>query len=71
MTPSPRRPTASAEAAENRHAARTLLTRYRVVRDDGKTMSGTPDFATAMRTLAVLSRDGELAGFRIVARGGR
>lgn len=69
MTPSPR-PSPSAKRAENAHHARADLTRHRVLLH-GRTLAGTPDMTTALRLLAVLSRDGELAGFRIVTRGGR
>lgn len=58
-------------ARAQKHEARAGLLRYRVVRADGCTLSGASTMAKAMETLACLSRDGELDGYRIVTRGQR
>lgn len=52
------------------HSARAQVVRYRVLKG-AVTMGGASDMATALRMMAVLSRDGELDGFRIVAREAR
>lgn len=69
MSTTPPRPNKASD--DNAHHRRTNLLRFRVVRADGHTMSGASTMAKAMETLAVLSRDGELDGFCIVARGVR
>ena len=53
-----------------RNKKRAALLRHRVLRG-AVTMGGTSDMATALRVMAVLSRDGELDGYRIVTRGQR
>lgn len=65
-----RKPTASAVAAEASHTRKTALLRYRILRN-ATTLAGTSDMAAALRLLAVLSRDGQLDGYRIVTRGAR
>ena len=55
---------------ENRHHVRAQLIRHRILRG-AVTLGGASDMATAMRLLSVLSRDGELDGYRIVTRGQR
>lgn len=54
----------------NPHHSRIHRMRFLVVRA-GRILAGNSDHAAALRTLAVLSRDGELPGFELVTRGAR
>lgn len=65
----PRLNAVASQAAENFHHQRAERLRFRITRD-GRLMAGTTHMDRAVSLLAVLSRDGELDGWRIETRGG-